>query len=255
MKASKYLVFGALFWSGQALSQEGSCQTQLALGNPGGVDTTICSDGYAAGYSYEHKIPMWCSYWIERDTVDFNVERQDDFRDHPQIDDRYEARRSDYSGSGYDRGHCAPSASIDYSVQANSQTFYYTNMFPQLPGLNRDMFGHNGAWGFLENEVRSWARKYDRVYVISGAYVPENHTEIGAGVSVPSHFYKIVVNPNGPRIIAFWMPHEEGKKYDVKSYLTSVDEIERVTGLDFLSRVNDDQEDDLEAAIPSSLWE
>jgi endonuclease G len=93
------------------------------------------------------------------------------------------------------------------------------------------------------------------VYVISGAYVPENHTEIGAGVSVPSHFYKIVVNPNGPRIIAFWMPHEEGKKYDVKSYLTSVDEIERVTGLDFLSRVNDDQEDDLEAAIPSSLWE
>jgi len=162
--------------------------------------------------------------------------------------------RGDYSKSGFDRGHCAPSASIDYTASANSETFFYTNMFPQLPGFNRDMFGHKGVWGYLENEVRQWAREKNRLYVISGAYVPEGSRTIGQGVAIPSHFFKVIVNPLGPEVIAFWMPHEEDSKYNASQYLVSIDFIEAATGLDILSLVQDEQEDVIEAKIGSKLW-
>ena len=244
-----------LITTSQASADSSLCPSHLELGNPGGADITLCHDGYALGYSYEHKIPIWCAYWIERETLDINVDRQDDFRGHPDVNAQYGAGDSDYRGSGFDRGHCAPSGSIDYNVDANSETFFYSNMFPQLPGFNRNMFGHKGVWGFLEGEVRSWTRKHGRMYVISGSYVPTEHQSIGEGVAVPTHFYKIVVNPSGPEVIAFWMPHRENTRYDAASYLSSVDEIEEITGLDFMSLLIDDQENDLERRIESSLWD
>lgn len=247
------LVLGLLAAS-MAVPANESCATNMELGNPGGADAILCHDGYAVGYSYQHKIPMWCAYWIERETVDVNVERQDRFVEHPQIPGQYSSTRGDYSKSGYDRGHCAPSASIDYSAEANQETFFYTNMFPQKPGLNRDMFGHKGAWGYLENEIRDWARQRDQVYVISGAYIGEAAQRIGNGVSVPTDFFKIVISPIGPDVIAFWIPHKENAKYEVSSYLTSVDDIERRTGLDFMSLLEDSQENDLESQIADKLW-
>jgi len=248
-----FVLLGLLAASAEVTASE-TCPTNMELGNPGGADITLCHDGYAVGYSYQHKIPMWCAYWIERETVDVNVERQDRFVEHPQIPAQYSSTRQDYSKSGFDRGHCAPSASIDYSAEANQETFFYTNMFPQKPGLNRDMFGHKGAWGYLENEIRSWARNRDQVYVISGAYVGPNAPKIGNGVSVPTHFFKVVVSPIGPEVIAFWIPHKEDAKYEVASYLTSVDDIERKTGLDLMSLLEDSQEDQLESQISDKLW-
>ena len=244
----------ALATASMAAAASESCPTNMELGNPGGSDLTLCHDGYAVGYSYQHKIPVWCAYWIERGTVDVNVERQDRFVEHPQVPKQYSSSRSDYSKSGYDRGHCAPSASIDYSAEANQETFFYTNMFPQKPGLNRDMFGHKGAWGYLENEIRDWARERDQVYVISGAHVGEGAQTIGDGVRVPTHFYKVVISPIGPEVIAFWIPHKENAKYEVVSYLTSIDDIERKTGLDFMSLLEDSQENDLESQIADKLW-
>jgi endonuclease G len=236
-----------------AQSQE-MCRENTELGNPGGADVTLCHDGYAVGYSYTHKIPVWCAYWIFRENVDVNVERSDDFRAHPSIPPEFSAQRDDYRGSGYDRGHCAPSGSIDYSASANSETFFYTNMFPQMPGFNRDMFSHSGVWGFLEGESRQWARERDRVYVISGAHVPPGAATIGQGVTIPSHFFKVMINPIGPEVIAFWMPHEPNTKYNASQYLVSVDFIEQQTGLDLLSMLQDDQENEIEGVRAQALW-
>ncbi|WP_171040088.1 DNA/RNA non-specific endonuclease [Marinobacter shengliensis] len=232
-----------------------SCKVNLELGVPGGADVVLCHDGYAAGYSYQHKIPLWCAYWIDRNTVDVNVERSDDFRVHPAIPPEHSSGRDDYRGSGFDRGHCAPSASVDYSTKANSETFLYTNMFPQLPGFNRDMMGHKGVWGFLENEIRSWARSRGRVYVISGAHVGQNAPKIGSGMTVPTHFFKVVIAPNGPDSIAFWMPHEEDTKYNASQYLVAIDFIEEQTGLDLLALIRDEQENALEAEVSAELWQ
>jgi endonuclease G len=254
MDVKVFLVMASLALVSVSAGAQEMCSSNMEFGNPGGADVTLCHDGYAVGYSYEHKIPMWCSYWITREMVDINVDRQDDFRENPSIPGQHSSVRGDYSKSGFDRGHCAPSASIDYTASANSETFFYTNMFPQLPGFNRDMFGHKGVWGFLENEERQWSRMKNRLYIISGAYVPPGARSIGNGVAVPSHFFKVIVNPIGPEVISFWMPHEEDSKYNASQYLVSIDFIEAATGLDLLSLVQDDQEDVIEAKIGSELW-
>lgn len=255
-RASAVLVIIALCGTADAQSAVAqSCSTNLELGAPEGVDVVLCHNGYAAGYSYQHKIPLWCSYWIDRESVDINVERSDDFRVHSSIPPEHSSGRDDYRGSGFDRGHCAPSASVDYSSEANSETFFYTNIFPQLPGFNRDMMGHKGVWGFLENEIRSWARSRGQVYVISGAYVGPDAPKIGSGVSVPTHFFKVVVAPNGPDSIAFWMPHEEDTKYNASQYLVSIDFIESQTGLDLFPLIRDEQESALEAEVSAELWQ
>ncbi len=251
------LIFLAALTAGTAPVQAAStelCETNTEIGNPGGADMTICHQGYAVGYSFEKKIPLWCAYWIDPAVVDINVDRADRFKEHPQVPAGFSSTGGDYSRSGYDRGHCAPSASIDYSRAANDETFFYTNMFPQRPGFNRDMMGHKGVWGYLENEERKWSRSRGPLYVISGAYAEEGAATIGAGVVVPTHFFKIVVNPRGPQVLAFWMPHEEDTKFAVSSYLVSVDFIESKTGLDFLSLIEDQQEESIEVQRASALW-
>lgn len=231
-----------------------TCNKHLPLGVLPGANQVLCHDGYAAGYSYELKIPLWAAYRITNDSANGrNVDRQDDFRVNPDIPEQYSSRKSDYRGSGYDRGHMAPSGSIDYSESANSETFYLTNMVPQRPGFNRDGFGHEGLWGFLENEVRDWVRERDDIYVVSGA-IASGRSTIGRGVAVPEAFYKVVIDLQEGESIAFLMPHEDDLRDSAEEFIVSIDEIEAASGLDLFSRIVDAQEEVLESYKSPQMW-
>lgn len=236
----------------KALAEQ--CGQHLVFGTPK-ADQVLCRDGYATGYSYQYKIPLWTAYYITSESVHgVNVKRQDKFKEDTEIPAQYRSTAKDYSRSGYDRGHQAGSATIDYSEEANAETFLYSNMTPQIAGFNRNMMGHKGAWGKAEGLVRKWVKSRGELYVISGAIVTPESDTIGNGVAVPSYFYKIIIDPQAAETIAFLFPHIADARDEIPNYIVSIDRLEEITGLDFLDRIDDHQEAYMERPYAPKVW-
>ena len=120
----------------------------------------------------------------------------------------------------------APAADFVSDAKLMSESFFLSNMMPQNQGNNR------GIWKFTEETVRAWALKSD-VYVITGTHYDAGYKTMGNGVGIPSHVYKIVIQPANKRIIAFWYPNEKLDPKQISKYVVSVADIETKTGIDF----------------------
>ena len=212
------------------------------------ADCVVDRTGYALGYSEEHEQAAWVMYRMTREeTLTRAAVRTDDFREDPNIV-TFSALPSDYSRSGYDRGHLAPAEDMKFSETTMRESFYMSNMSPQKPDFNR------GVWKKLEKEVRRFAYNEGSVFVITGPILERGLKKIGRAnkVSVPRRFFKIVYDETPPRkMIAFVLPNE-GSTQPLSSFATTVDEVERQTGLDFFAGLAD--EDALESAADYSLW-
>jgi len=141
----------------------------------------------------------------------------------------------------------AASATVDSSYNAMMESFLLSNMTPQLPGLNRQ------GWRYLEQYIREWTNERGELYVVTGAMFLGSSSIIGNGVHVPTHFYKIVFDSVGMNAIAFLVPHRAISKGDLPGFIVSVDEVERLTGLDFNSLLDDTVEDDIEDDV-EAMW-
>jgi len=155
------------------------------------------------------------------------------------------AQDTDYRHSGYVRGHLAPAADFAWSPIALQATYVLSNVVPQLQCVNA------GAWAFVERTVRALAAVSDSVYVFSGPLFQDRVAErIGAGrVVVPSHFYKVALAVQGPQklLLAAIVPNQKLGRHAYATAFTTVDEVERQTGLDFFSALEDEEENTLEA--------
>jgi len=211
-------------------------------------DYFACNHGYAIAYDYQAKIPTWVAYKVTRRSIDTNAtERKNSFYVDRRIPKEHRSNSKDYSKSGYDRGHMAPSGSIDYSIQANKETFFYSNIAPQVKEFNRAMHQYEGAWGELENIVRRWSRRYDELYIIAGTHYGENSKTIGSGVVVPDYFWKVVYDAERSHAIAFLMPQDKNTMRKMNSYLVSIDDIERLTGIDMFHEMDESVQKHIEA--------
>jgi endonuclease G len=215
---------------------------------------------FTLGYSEHRMSPAWVAYRLGPAV---------DLTGHPRrrfaIDGETDARVShdDYTRSGFDRGHMAPRFGISsrYGRPGNDATFVMSNVCPQYHSFN------DGQWGDLEEWIAGrrcgrrfipgWADVLEEVWVTVGPIFDEDRDPLPSGVEVPNAFYCIVLDEDsmGPRAIAFIMEHIDVREYELVPFLTSVDEIERRSGLDFFSELDDDLEDELEDYIESNLWE
>ncbi len=212
---------------------------------------------YVVSYSGSRKVPSWVSWELNTSYLG-STARQDDFRP----DDTFppsepQAQLTDYSGSGFDRGHMCPSADRTLTTTANSQTFYLTNMVPQSANNNR------GPWEKLEAELRTIAQGGKELFIISGGVYSSGSTTIGTGVAVPDKTFKVAVVLDavgqGPanvttstRVIAVMMPNRDsliGLSDPWRNFRVSVDDIEAATGDDFLSDVDPAIQAVLEARV------
>ena len=217
--------------------------------------------GYVVSYNADYKVPNWVLYELNYAETLGNIKRNDKFAVDPQVPEREMAQLTDYRNSGYDRGHMAPNADLNWDVEAQDECFYLSNMCPQ---------GHDftaGIWLDLENQVRRWAERDSAVTIVCGPVLPRTAAQaspmkkIGKGhVLVPEYFYKIVFAPfsDQPRAIGFVMPNHNEKKgrrnRPVSDYAVTVDSIESLTGIDFFPALQDDVEKAVESSYNLKLW-
>jgi endonuclease G len=225
-----------------------------------GDRTLIARQGYSLSHNNADRIADWVAFRIEAVNVVDTPKRTDDFRPDPAVPAHGRAQLSDYKKSGFDRGHqCAASDSQGRGKTVMSESFFLSNMTPQRGPLNQK------GWRDLEIQIRDWAKTRKDLWVVTGpAFYEENDTDgwveydlIGAnGVAVPTHYFKVVldVGDNGEfDALAFFIPNQKMTK-PASGYLTSIDEIERITGLDLFPGLDPLVQEPLEAKKPTQVW-
>ena len=238
----------------------------LLLGNPSNAAPSVASniDNYlmvkpqfVLSYNSKTKTANWVSWQLNRSWIGA-ADRQDNFRPDDSLPDAwYKVRPNDYTGSGYDRGHIAPSADRTRNEADNSSTFLMTNMMPQVPELNR------GVWGDLEEYCRELVRAGKELYIVAGPVGKQGAIGKTEKIAVPAKTWKViaVLDRQGlgiqgitanTRAIAVMMPNDasvKGKGW--KSFRVSVKQVERETGLNFLSNVPPQVQQVIEGKVDS----
>lgn len=156
---------------------------------------------------------------------------------------------SDYKHSGYDRGHMAPANDMKWSKTSMEESFYMTNICPQLHALN------DGCWRKLELAIHRWAKRDKRLIIAAGPVLKNVMHTIGPdrNIAVPAAFYKVVYAPNQGRAIGFIFNNEKISG-GYASHAVSVDYVERVTGIDFFCALDDALENKIEAHSSIDMW-
>ncbi|MCA1568144.1 MAG: DNA/RNA non-specific endonuclease, partial [Acidobacteria bacterium] len=246
-----------------------STSVHLTMGNPSNATEDVnqptnyllVKEGYALSYHRDRGIPNWTSWHLDSTWLG-SAPRQNDFRNDPSLPSGwYQVQGTDYSGSGFDRGHMTPSADRTSTIPLNSETFLMTNMVPQAPVNNQQ------TWNNMEQDLRSLVGAGNELYIISGGAgtggVGNNgpaNTIAGGKVTVPNSTWKVViVLPAGTndvsrvtastRTIAVIVPNRNDVSSDWRSYRVSVDQVEALTGFDFFSNVEDSVENSIESGV------
>lgn len=241
--------------SNQPTSPDQARQIYLALGNPTNAATSdpnnymLVNNFMVISYNRDKGIPNWVAWRVSKADLG-SLDREDAFRPDDRLPNGWtRITPSDYTGSGYDRGHVCPNADRYGSREAADSTFVMTNMTPQTPDLNR------GPWQKLEAYLRSLVTRGSDVYIYAGVYGDKG--KLKKKVTIPTNDWKVAVAvPAGTpiseinekaRVIAVDMPNVKGIMYaDWQTYRTTVRQIEKATGYNLLSSLPQNVQDALE---------
>ncbi len=206
--------------------------------------------GFSLGYNERYEQASWVAYPLVREQVLGQGSRDRFFNPDPKVKTG-SALFSDYTRSGYDRGHLAPAADFKHSEGQMRETFYMSNISPQDREFNA------GIWNDLEKLVRAWANKYEKIYVVTGPVLKPGLKTIGKinKVAVPEQFYKVVLYAEPPYIkgIAFLLRNEPASM-PLSKAAVSIDSVESLTGIDFFPMLPDDIEDRVEMKSNPGEW-
>ena len=208
--------------------------------------------GYTVSYNNQWNLPNWVAYELTAEEVQGTEERSDKFTADPCITSDA-VISSDYTRSGYDRGHMAPAGDMKWSKQAMEESFYMTNICPQIHNVNA------GDWKELEEFARDLAMYYNSIYICCGPIVTNNDTlTIGneRKIRVPSEFYKAFLRKKDDDTwtsIGFIIPNKAGNK-PLLTYIVPVDSIEEKTGINLFFNLPDSIESIIEAEYNEIDW-
>ena len=247
------------------------------------ADHYVTMDGvqilnYALEWDNTKRHANWVAFTFDTTTSADNVKRTDAWSVDPKLPAEMQVQESDHKNDGFDRGHLCASEDRVYLKEANDQTFYYSNISPQLKDFN------GGFWRKLETRVQTWGRStadgvYDKVYVTKGGTLNKllknfKGTTVDGGtpttdangftihgLACPEYYYMAVLSQKDDvfHAIAFLVPHKEGmtenpSSDELKEYVVSVDKLEEETGIDFFCNLPDVLENEVEAAYNLNDW-
>ena len=227
-------------------------------------DALVRHAALTLAYVEKYEQARWVAHIIPPDVIKGTVFRTNDFRSDAKVitgsaeESDYFLKKLkadstwEYDGFGYDRGHLAPSADFRWSQTALSESYYYSNMSPQLAAFNR------GAWGDLEDAVRGYMYLHPTtdLYVLTGPFLKDGLPKIEKGknkVTIPERYWKVVLDLNNKKAIGFIMPNEDISK-PLKSFAVSINQVEKETGLNFFNKLPPALQEELESQAKPADW-
>ncbi|WP_375560159.1 DNA/RNA non-specific endonuclease [Bernardetia sp. OM2101] len=226
-------------------------------------DEVITHSAMILAYTEEYEQARWVTHIITPDIVQTSFGRSNDFREDEKVStgsakqedyflvDTLENGKLEYDGFGYDRGHLAPSADFRWSEKALSESFLYSNMSPQKAEFNREI------WAHLEDALRGYVIKNNTpLYVVTLPILNKNLSKIERGVNkvaIPKQYAKIAIDLKNKRGIAFLLPNAASTSL-LTTFTTSINEIEKLTQIDFFSSIDDELENKLESMTEGKDW-
>lgn len=213
----------------------------------------IYHDYYTLSYREKHEQAEWVAYELKPEFIS-KLNRKRPYFIYDSLVKTKSANYRNYKKSGYDRGHLVPAGDMRFSLNAFNDTFYTSNISPQNHDFNA------GIWNRLEQKTRYWTKKYGTLCVITGGILEGELKTIGKEkVSVPELFYKIILDykpsiaTNKIKAIAFLMRSKDSNEALYK-FVVPIDEIEKLTGIDFFSDLPNDMENALESNSDYKDW-
>lgn len=227
-------------------------------------DDAIEHSAMVLSYSEQHEQARWVMHMITPDIIDGRVTRTNDFREDPKVPTgtaveadyflKYEQEDGsfEYDGFGYDRGHLAPSADFRWSQTALSESYFYSNMSPQVAEFNR------GTWAELEDAIRGYIyrNREQSLYVVTLPMLTPDLPVIQRSinqVAIPEYYFKVVLDLEKQRGIAFKMPNRKIEE-PLHAFAISIDQAEEETGFDFFPLISEDAAKAAEATFDPEIW-
>jgi len=231
-------------------SDNSTAEAMLPLEIPAEIaDEIRCEHlAYSLSFNAQHQQANWIAYLLTEAETRALMKRSNRFKADPLLTST--VSDADYLHSGFDKGHLAPAADMSWSEEVMKESFYFSNISPQLPGFNR------GVWKRLETRVRDWAAAYDSIYVLTAPVLNNPLQKIGDdSISVPSHFYKVIIEYKGPQHkgIGFILPNASSSA-DLKAFAVTIDSVESFTRIDFFPALPDSIETILESTVDLPRW-
>ena len=205
-------------------------------------------DYYTLSYNEKYEQAEWTAHILSPKHIT-KVKRKRPYFIYDKKVKTKSANYRNYKQSGYDKGHLVPAGDMKFSEEAFNDTFFTSNISPQKHDFNA------GLWNRLEQKTRYWTSKYGKLYIITGGVLKNGLETIGKEkVAIPNQFYKIILDySDKPKAIAFLMPNKKSDE-PLYKYVTSIDNIEKLTGIDFFPALADDIENSLEAKTDYKDW-
>jgi endonuclease G len=204
--------------------------------------------GFIVNFNASMHVPNSVSYVLTRERLDGTVERYGEFEQAPGVAGC--PLPSAYRRSGYARGHMAPAQDMAWSEESMHASFYMTNVCPQSQRLNED------AWAKLEEKVREWVQRDSVLLVVTGPVLEPGLERIeGSGVVIPRRFYKVILTPLTMPMRSIGFVYDNGKcSGGLDDHAVAVDEVERLTGLNFFMSLPDELENRVESRCNLLEW-
>lgn len=205
---------------------------------------------FTLSYNEAYEQAEWVAYTLTKNQLVYNNFKRPFFEIDKAVPTK-SASYKDYKNSGYNKGHLCPAADQKFSKEAFKGTFLMSNVSPQLYEFNA------GVWNKLEKRVRYWAKKRKKLFVITGGILNPSLKKIGHNqVAVPNYFYKIILddsNKSKLKAIAFLIPNKNTDK-PLYKFVTSINAIENLTGIDFFEKLPNNIENQLEKSDSYYNW-
>ena len=216
-------------------------------------------ENYSFSYSEEDEQSEWVAYELTKEETYGKLSRSNAFTEDPIVSTE-SAHVYEYRESGYTKGHLAPAADMKFDRTAMMECFYTSNISPQKQKFNA------GIWNDLEMQTRHWARKFNKVYIVTGPvfspndekmHYTNNRGEVETSeITIPAKFFKIIYDfsyAGKEKMIGFIIP--QSAKGDIFEYAVTVDEVEKATGIDFFNNIAPKTQDALEGNLNISAWQ
>jgi len=219
--------------------------------NPALPEELLDYEGMTVSFNPQTHQPNWVAWELLESETDGDRTRKDaQFAPDPEV--AASAYPSDYTNSGFDRGHMAPAGDMKWSATAMRQSFYMTNICPQSGELNR------GTWNRIEEKCRQKATADSALIIVCGPiFEPDEAVQrIGqTGVAVPRRFFKVILSPytDPPTAIGFILPNGRVPG-GMQTHAVSVDSVEAVTGHNFFSQLPPQTEKEVESRCDFNRW-